>query len=116
MLEAPGVVDAPGTRGGEAGVPCLGCLLVGGAVFLLFGVPSPIKVKKSQQNRAPACGSRRLRAPNLMGTGILPEKLMACPEFRFPPSDFLSFSIEIAQGHFVSPARGTDLGAQKEPR
>jgi hypothetical protein len=74
------------------------------------------QVKKSQQNRAPACGSRRLRAPNLMGTGILPEKLMACPEFRFPPSDFLSFSIEIAQGHFVSPARGTDLGAQKEPR
>ena len=42
MLEAPGVVDAPGTRGGEAGVSCLGCLLVGGAVFLLFGVPSPI--------------------------------------------------------------------------
>jgi hypothetical protein len=49
-----------------------------------------------------------------MGTGILPEKLMACPEFRFPPSDFLSFSIEIAQGHFVSPARGMDLCEQKE--
>jgi hypothetical protein len=49
-----------------------------------------------------------------MGTGILPEKLMACPEFRFPPSDFLSFSTEIAQGHFVSPARGMDLCEQKE--
>ena len=74
------------------------------------------QVKKSQQNRAPACGSRRIPAPNLMGTGILPEKLMACPEFRREDDINLNILIEIAQGHFVSPARGTDLGAQKEPR
>ena len=71
------------------------------------------QVKKSQENRPPACGSRRITGTNLMGTGILPEKLMACPEFRFPQSDFLSFSTEHAQGHFVSPARGMDLCAQK---
>jgi hypothetical protein len=56
------VVDAPGTRGGEAGVPCLGCLLVGGAVFLLFGVPSPIRrhIAYSPPTLNPTVAARRM--------------------------------------------------------
>jgi hypothetical protein len=39
-------------------------------------------------------------------TGVLPEKLMACPEFRRKDDINLNIYNVIAQGHFVSPRSG----------
>jgi hypothetical protein len=74
------------------------------------------QLKKSQQNRAPACESCQITAKRFVGPWNLSDQLMGCSCLcRLDPID-LNISNERAQGHFLSPWSKSGAFYAKEPR
>jgi hypothetical protein len=74
------------------------------------------QLKKSQQNRAPACESCQITAKRFVGPRNLPLQLMGCVNLL--PSDLINVNIsnERAQGHFLSPWSKSGAFYAKVPR
>jgi hypothetical protein len=74
------------------------------------------QLKKTQQNRAPACESCHITAKRFVGPRNLPIQLIGCVTLL--PSDLinLSFSSERVQGHFLSPWSKSGAFYTKEPQ
>jgi hypothetical protein len=60
-------------------------------------------LKKTQQNRAPACGSCQITAKRIIGKRNLPDQQMGCSGLCRLDATSLNISTERAQGHFLSP-------------
>jgi hypothetical protein len=73
-------------------------------------------LKKSQQNRAPAFGSRQITAKRFVGPRNLPDQLMGCSGLCPLDPIGLNISTERAQGHFLSPWSKSGAFYTKEPR
>jgi hypothetical protein len=74
------------------------------------------QLKKNQQNRAPAWGSRQITAKRFVGPRNLPDQLIGCSGLCPLDPINLNISNERAQGHFLSPWSKSGAFYTKEPR
>jgi hypothetical protein len=74
------------------------------------------QLKKSQQNRATASGSRQITGKRFVGARNLPDQLIECLGLCSLDPINLDLLIERAQDHFLSPWSKSGAFNAKEPR